>query len=79
MSNLYELSEEIHLEKNIKHNIEIVIDRLKVRGWDPEPSDRLSWRRRLTLADGLAMVDVNGEETDQFQPELRVPGLRHQY
>ena len=38
--NLYELSEEIKLDKNMKHNIEIVVDRLVVKAGDREASDR---------------------------------------
>ena len=70
--NLYELSEEIHLEKNIKHNIEIVIDRLKVRdGIQNRLTDSLE--TALALTDGLAMVDVNGEETINFSQSFACP------
>ena len=51
--NLYELSEEIKLEKNIKHNIEIVVDRLVVKpGIEKRLTDSLE--NVLRLADGLA-------------------------
>ena len=70
--NLYELSEEIHLEKNIKHNMEIVIDRLKVRdGIQNRLTDSLE--TALALTDGLAMVDVNGEETINFSQSFACP------
>ena len=57
--NLYDLSEEIKLEKNIKHNIEIVVDRLIVK---PGIEQRLtdSMENVLHLANGLALVEVNG-------------------
>ena len=51
--NLYELSEEIKLEKNIKHNIEIVVDRLVVKpGIEKRLTD--SMETVLRLSDGLA-------------------------
>ena len=58
---MYELSEDIRLEKNIKHNIEIVIDRLIVK---PGIEQRLtdSMENVLHLANGLALVEVNGGE-----------------
>ena len=58
---LYDLSEEIKLEKNIKHNIEIVVDRLIVK---PGIEQRLtdSMENVLHLANGLALVEVNGGE-----------------
>ena len=42
----YELTEEIPLEKNKKHTIEIVVDRLVIRAGHHPPPDRLAWRRR---------------------------------
>ncbi len=59
--NLYDLSEEIRLEKNKKHNIEIVVDRLVIK---PDIQRRLtdSTETALALAGGLVMVDVLGEE-----------------
>ena len=76
--NLYELSEEIKLEKNKKHNIEIVVDRLVVKpGIEKRLTD--SMENVLALADGLVMVDVIDGEPMQFQPELFLPGLRHQH
>ena len=58
---MYELSEDIKLEKNIKHNIEIVVDRLIVK---PVIEQRLtdSMENVLHLANGLALVEVNGGE-----------------
>lgn len=56
--NLYELSEEIKLEKNIKHNIEIVVDRLVVRpGIEKRLTDSIE--TVLELAGGLLLVDVS--------------------
>ena len=58
---LYELSEEIKLEKNKKHNIEIVVDRLVIK---PEIGRRLtdSAETALALAGGLMLVDLVGED-----------------
>ncbi len=63
--NMYELSEDISLDKNIKHNIEIVVDRLVIK---PEIERRLtdSIENVLALAEGLLMVDVIGGETINF-------------
>ncbi len=70
--NLYELEEEIKLDKNIKHNIEIVVDRLVVR---PGIQRRLtdSLETILNLADGLAMVDVIDGETTTFSQSFSCP------
>lgn len=60
--NLYDLSEDIRLEKNKKHNIEIVVDRLVVK---PEIKSRLtdSLETAISLSGGLVIVDlVDGEE-----------------
>ena len=55
--NMYELSEEITLDKNIKHNIEIVVDRLVVKpGIEKRLADSLE--TVLGLAEGLVMVDT---------------------
>ena len=57
--NLYELSEEIHLEKNIKHNIEIVVDRLVVKeGIENRLTDSIE--TVMALSGGLMTVDVIG-------------------
>ncbi len=59
--NLYDLSEEISLDKNKKHNIEIVVDRLKVKeGIEKRLTD--SVETVLGLAEGLLLVDVIGGE-----------------
>ncbi len=59
--NLYDLSEEIRLEKNKKHTIEIVVDRLVIK---PEIRSRLadSLETALSLAGGIAIVDADGQE-----------------
>jgi len=63
--NLYELSEEITLDKNIKHNIEIIVDRLVVKpGIEKRLTD--SVESVLALAEGLLIVDVIGEESMNF-------------
>ncbi len=60
--NLYELTEEIKLEKNLKHNIEIVVDRLMVRqGIKQRLSDSID--NVLNLSDGLLIVEYIGDET----------------
>jgi excinuclease ABC subunit A len=70
--NLYELSEEIKLEKNIKHNIEIVVDRLVVKpGIERRLSD--SVENVLELADGLLIVDVIDGEPLSFSQSFSCP------
>ena len=60
--NLYELSEEIKLDKNIKHNIEIIVDRLVVKpGIEKRLSDSIE--TVLDLSDGLLMVDTMDDGT----------------
>lgn len=60
--NLYELTEEIKLEKNLKHNIEIVVDRLMVRqNIKQRLSDSID--NVLNLSDGLLIVEYIGDET----------------
>lgn len=70
--NMYELSEEIKLDKNIKHNIEIVVDRLVVK---PEILSRLtgSVETVLELAEGLLTVDVIGGEELHFSQSFSCP------
>ncbi len=64
-SNMYELTEEIKLDKNIKHNIEIVIDRLSIReGIEKRLTDSIE--NALKLGDGLMNLDVIGGETMTF-------------
>ena len=69
---LYELTEEIKLDKNIKHNIEIVVDRLVVK---PGIERRLteSVENVLELAEGLLMVDVIDGETVNFSQSFACP------
>ena len=63
--NVYDLSEDIPMEKNKKHNIEIVVDRLVVKpGIEKRLTDSIE--TTLNLADGLMMVDVIGGETLNF-------------
>ncbi len=70
--NLYDLSEEIRLEKNIKHNIEIVVDRLVVKdGIAARLTD--SVENTLALAEGLLIVDVIGGEPMTFSQSFSCP------
>ena len=70
--NLYELSEEIRLEKNKKHNIEIVVDRLMVKpGIEKRLTDSIE--NVLQLADGLMIVDVIDGEPIQFSESFSCP------
>ncbi len=70
--NLYDLSEEIKLEKNIKHNIEIVVDRLVVKdGITARLTD--SVENTLALAEGLLIVDVIGGEPLTFSQSFSCP------
>jgi excinuclease ABC subunit A len=63
--NMYELSEEIKLEKNIKHNIEIVVDRIAVKeGIERRLTDSIE--NVMALSDGLMIVDVIGGESINF-------------
>ncbi len=69
--NLYELSEEIKLDKNIKHNIEIVVDRLVVKsGIERRLTDSIE--NVLALAEGL-VVDVAGEKQINFSQSFSCP------
>ncbi len=70
--NLYELSEEIKLDKNIKHNIEIVVDRLVVKsGIERRLTDSIE--NVLALAEGLLIVDVIGGESINFSQSFSCP------
>ena len=70
--NMYELSEEITLDKNIKHNIEIVVDRLVVKeGIEQRLTDSIE--NVLNLAEGLMTVDVIGGEPVQFSESFSCP------
>ncbi len=70
--NLYELSEEIKLEKNIKHLIEIVVDRLVVKeGIERRLSDSIE--TVLNLSDGLLVVDMTDGEMLTFSSSYACP------
>ena len=70
--NLYELSEEITLDKNIKHNIEIIVDRLVVKpGIEKRLADSIE--NVLSLAEGLLTVDVIDGETLNFSQSFSCP------
>ena len=70
--NLYELSEEIKLDKNIKHNIEIVVDRLIVKpGIEKRLSDSIE--TVLELADGLLVVDTMDGKLLNFSQSFSCP------
>ena len=70
--NMYELTEEIPLDKNIKHNIEIVVDRLVVKpGIEKRLTD--SVENVLNLAEGLLTVDVIGGEPINFSQSFSCP------
>ena len=70
--NQYELSEEIVLDKNIKHNIEIVVDRISIRaGIQKRLTDSLE--AALALADGLAEAEIVDGETLRFSQNFACP------
>ena len=70
--NMYELSEEIKLDKNIKHNIEIIVDRLVVKdGIEQRLTDSIE--NVLNLAEGLMTVDVIGGDPIQFSESFSCP------
>ena len=70
--NMYELSEEISLDKNIKHNIEIVVDRLIVKpGIEKRLSDSIE--TVLELAEGLLMVDTMDGKIHNFSQSFSCP------
>ena len=70
--NLYELTEDIPLDKNIKHNIEIIVDRLVVRpGIEKRMTDSIE--NVMELAEGLLLVDVIGGEPIQFSQSFSCP------
>lgn len=69
---LYDLSEDIKLEKNIKHNIEIVVDRIAVReGIETRLTDSIE--NVLELAEGLLLVDVIDGEPMNFSESFACP------
>lgn len=70
--NMYELTEEIKLEKNKKHNIEIVVDRLSVKeGIEKRLTDSIE--SVLELAEGLMIVDIIDGEPIQFSESFSCP------
>ena len=70
--NMYELSEEIELDKNVKHNIEIIVDRLVVKpGIEKRLTD--SVENVLQLSEGLLLVDVIDGEPMNFSQSFSCP------
>lgn len=70
--NVYELSEDINLEKNNKHNIEIVVDRLAVKeGMQRRLADSIE--NVMKLSDGLMIVDVIGGTPINFSVSFACP------
>ena len=70
--NVYELSEDINLEKNNKHNIEIVVDRLAVKeGMQRRLADSIE--NVMKLSDGLMIVDVIGGTPINFSMSFACP------
>ena len=70
--NMYELTDEIKLDKNKKHNIEIVVDRLSIRdGIQKRLTDSIE--TTLKLAEGLMTVDVIGSEPMNFSQSFSCP------
>lgn len=70
--NMYELTEDITLDKNIKHNIEIVVDRLAIReGMEKRLNDSID--NALKLADGLMIIDVIDGEPMTFSQYFSCP------
>ena len=69
---LYELTEEIKLDKNIKHNIEIIVDRLVVKeGINRRLTDSIE--NVMELANGLMIVDIIGGEPMNFSDSFACP------
>ncbi len=69
---MYELSDEIKLEKNKKHNIEIVVDRLSIReGIQKRLTDSIE--TALKLSDGLMVIDVIGSKPMNFSQSFSCP------
>ena len=74
---LYELTEDIALDKNKKHHIEVVVDRLIMK---PDLARRLtdSVETASNLSGGLVILnELDGDKDTLFSPELRLRGLRH--
>ncbi|MCR4947022.1 MAG: excinuclease ABC subunit UvrA [Lachnospiraceae bacterium] len=69
---LYELSEEITLEKNIKHSIEVVVDRIVIKeGIEKRLSDSLE--TALSLSDGVVIADIGDGEQINFSTSFACP------
>lgn len=69
---MLDLGEEIELDKNKKHSIDIVVDRIVVKdGIEPRLADSLE--TALKLADGRVVIDVIGEEELLFSEHLACP------
>ena len=69
---LYDVTEEIKLDKNIKHNIEIIVDRLVVKeGIERRLTDSIE--NVMKLSDGLMIVDVIGQEPLNFSDSFSCP------
>ena len=69
---MYEVSDEIKLEKNKKHDIEIVVDRIIIKeGIEGRLADSIE--TALKLADGLVVVDIIGKEQIMFSQKLACP------
>lgn len=70
--NMYELTEEISLDKNIKHNIEIIVDRLIVKpGIEKRLTDSIE--TVLGLSDGLLMIDTMDGNVQNFSQSFACP------
>ena len=70
--NMYELSEEIKLDKNIKHNIDVVVDRLVIKdGIEKRLTDSLE--NVFALSEGNAVVDVIDGESMTFSQNFACP------
>ena len=70
--NMYELEEEIRLDKNIKHTVEIVVDRLAIReGIEKRLTDSIE--NALGLAEGLLTIDVVDKEELHFSQSFSCP------
>lgn len=69
---MYDLSEEITLDKNIKHSIEIVVDRIVIKeGYESRLSDSLE--NALKLSGGLVDCEVPGDKTYTFSDSFACP------
>ena len=71
--------EEIKLEKNKKHNIEVVVDRIVRQGGHQAPADRFAWRRPLRSVGRAGGRRRDRRAGDDLFPELRLSGPRRQH